>query len=388
MRRGLTLVFGSDLADIEDGDLLRAQALTNTRDISSHRDITSENVVRRASEILAVAPSDTPLLLFAHLFDPHYDYIPPPPHDTRFDPAYTGSMNGENFYLNPAIWDAEQSPPRQISARDLEHVRALYQGEIAWTDQALGQLFDAWAEERDLDNTLIIVTSDHGEEFFEHGGRGHRHTLFDEVLRVPLLVVPPGGASAARRAQQVDLSDLLPTVLDYCGVETPAGVTGRSLRGLLEGADVASFEQRASLSSLLLTYQLGDEPLNYQLQDCLRTPQEKLVRVLTLDEERRRLVCERALWYDLVADPRERAPVTDREDPRLAAAWTRLEDELDSLRQLHEGEEATSRNDRGTAVRALFSGELGHLGYGDAEGASSVGLSMPWPPGPHPPVER
>ena len=382
-------------AAIRDGDVRRAQALFNTRDVSSHRDITTRNVVDRARDLLQVVDDDQPLFLFAHLFDPHYDYIPPAPWDTAFDPDYRGSMNGQDFYLDPRVYDPTQTPPRQISERDLDHVRALYQGEIAWTDQELGRLFEAWDAVRDLDNTLIVITSDHGEEFFEHGGRGHRHTLFDELLRVPLLIVPPGGAEGGRRAQQVDLSDLMPTILDYCGLEAPPTVVGRSLRPLMEDAAAPGFDDHASLSSLVLTYQPAAGPLEYTLYDTLRTPAEKLTRVLRVGADRE-LRLERSLWYDLRADPRERSPITDPADRRLAAAYERLEGTLDALRAQHAAEPPTPLDQRGTLVRELFQGELGHLGYGgdepgageEDEGADSPGLAMPWPPGPHPRVER
>ena len=164
------------------------------REVASHQDVTSRQVVADARAALAEIGDQGPVFLFAHFFDPHYDYVPPPPHDTRFDPDYDGSIDARGYWDNPAIYDGSKSPARQISERDLEHVRALYRGEIAWVDEAVGDLVELFRERGTLDQALVVITSDHGEEFFEHGNRGHRNHLFDEVLRVPLLIVPPRGS--------------------------------------------------------------------------------------------------------------------------------------------------------------------------------------------------
>ena len=88
-----------------------------------------------------------------------------------FDPDYTGDVTGVGFMDDPTI-------NRNMPRRDLEHLLALYDGEIRYTDDHLGQLFDLLAERGILDETIIVVTADHGDEFFEHGGKGQRRNAF------------------------------------------------------------------------------------------------------------------------------------------------------------------------------------------------------------------
>ncbi len=374
-------------AALRDGDRARANAVAAGRDVQSHRDVTSRNVVDRAADLLERVPDDEGMFLFVHLFDPHYDYVPPPPWDERFDTGYDGPIDGRDFYRNEAIYDPTKPKPRQVDDAGLLHIVSLYKGEIGWTDAALGDLLDLVERRRGLDRTLVVVTSDHGDEFFEHGGRGHRHTLFDELIRVPLLVVPPGGRAPGARAvvdAQVSLSDVMPTVLDYAGVEPPAGTYGRSLRPALEGARLAP---KPALSSLVLYRKTEGGTGEYQIQHSLRTEDEKLVRVLGLDADGV-LEPRFATWFDLEADPGERKPVSDWSDPRVRAGWERLEVELDHLRALARETPSSPRAARATSVRELFGGELEALGYagdGDVE-HRSPGLALPWPPGPPPRV--
>jgi len=325
--------------------------------------VNSPVVVDGASEILDEVEEDEPLFLFAHFFDPHFDYIPPPPFGTRFDPDYAGSITGVDYWTNPRIFDATKSPPRQVSDRDLEHLRSLYRGEVAWTDDAIGRLLDHLEDRGRLDETLIIVTADHGEEFFEHGDRGHRRTLFDEVLRVPLLVVPPRGSAPAppdRLAQQVSLSDLLPTVLDYAGLEPSELAHGRSLRPALEGVEL---ESRPLVSSLVIPMKDPARGVGRGLYDCLRTPTQKLIRLWSQFEgdPRPRLVSVEL--YDLVEDPGELSARRTLEDRQVRQAWVALEREMDEIRRLWGRIERTPASRLGTEAQEIFSADLAHLGY-------------------------
>ena len=344
------------------------EKLSLLRQVASHQDITSAQLATSVLEHLDRVSDDQRLFLFCHLFDPHYDYIPPPPHDTRFDPDYTGSIDGHGFWDNRAIYDASKSPPRQISDRDLEHVRALYRGELAWTDAALGRVLERLEREGRLENTLVIVTSDHGEEFFEHGNRGHRNTLYDEVLRVPLLIVPPRSTAAERPRTvdtQVTLSDLMPTVLDYAGLDAPDEVYGRSLRPLVEGG---TLPERPALSSLLVRFQTpGVEGYEYMLTQAVRTPTQKFLRTLTFEDGRPRV--RRFAQFDLVADPLEQRPRTDASPAEVARLWEAFEDDLDRARRASSGRARSPASERVTTVRETFGGDLQALGYLDGEDA-------------------
>jgi arylsulfatase A-like enzyme len=158
-----------------------------------------------------------PFFVFLHLWDVHYDYAPPPPYDSLFDPDYEGSVTGDDFETGNQV-------RLGMDPRDLEHVVALYDGEIAYTVHHLGTLLDHLEARGLADDTLVVVTSDHGEEFFEHGAKGHRKNLFDPSLRVPLIMSWPGRLPEGRVVEsQVRLQDLPLTLLAQAGVAPPVG---------------------------------------------------------------------------------------------------------------------------------------------------------------------
>jgi arylsulfatase A-like enzyme len=358
---------GAELEDrleqaLREADRQRERAPVLDRDVAANRDITSPNLVKQARSRLPALSGERPLFLFAHLMDPHYDYIPPPPYDTLFDPDYDGPIDGRDLISNPLLWDEANRRRGPATDRDLEHVFALYRGEVAWTDRAIGELLDELAARRDLDRTLIIVTADHGDEFFEHGGLGHRQSLFDEVLRVPLLIVPPGGrqGTAPRICdQQVSLSDVLPTVLDYAGEPRPESCWGRSLRPLLEGEGLP---ERPIVSSLWMRAPARDGVPVHGLFESMRTASEKLVRVIDVPDEGRPLV-RGVFLYDLESDPGEQRPLTDPADPRVGDAWERMEAELDRLRGHWRSVARTPPEERRTRLAEIVAPDLAALGY-------------------------
>ena len=351
--------------------------------VASHQDITSEKVVSDARAALAEVPDGRPVFLFAHFYDPHYDYIPPAPYDTRFDPDYDGSMDGVGFWYNQDVFD-EATKTRRIGDRDLEHILALYRGEIAWTDRAVGQLIELFEARRGLEHTLVVITSDHGEEFFEHGNRGHRNGLFDEVLRVPLLIAPPGGGAPGVVDGQVTLSDLLPTVADYAGAEVPATVYGRSLRPWLSGG---SLPERPAVSSLLLKVEQPGKEAQFWLTQAVRTPREKLLRTVSFHGAGRTRP-RSMLRYDLVADPGETTPL-DFKQKEYPALWSRMEDALDPIRAAFAALPHSSAEERATAVKERFAEDLGALGYVDAgsEADEQGRAPKPWLWSPLPRIE-
>jgi arylsulfatase A-like enzyme len=374
------------------GDAAALEDVFAAREVKSHADVSSPNVVARARAALERLPRERPLFLFAHLFDPHYDYVPPAPWDRAFDPGYAGAIDGRNWFSNRAVYDPSKRPPRVIGARDLEHVRALYRGEIGWTDAHVGELLDLVAERRRLEAAAVIVTADHGEEFFEHGNRGHRQSLWDEVLRVPLLVVPPGGraAGAAPRSDAlVQLADVLPTALELAGLDPLPGALGRSLAGAVRGEELADRPLVARLHLIDESGTLGGDggaPFRYFLLDAWRTRGEKLVRVLSVGQGGA-LVPREVFWFDLAADPLERAPVVDRADQRLRRAWSAAELEFDRLRVAWQALPHAPGAQRATSAALLFVDDMAALGYAEGAGAESLpSQHLPWGLGPQPAI--
>src|SRR5262249_43502854 len=141
-------------------------------------------------------------------WDVHFDFVPPPPFDKQFDPDYRGWVDGRNFFF-----DDRYGPG--MDPRDKAHLIALYDGEIAWTDSIVGKIREEFEKAGLLDHTVIALTSDHGTEFFEHGQKGHRMTLYDEVIKTALVVRFPSKLPAARRVPgQTRSIDVGPTLLE------------------------------------------------------------------------------------------------------------------------------------------------------------------------------
>ena len=166
------------------------------------------DVVRPALEWLA--DRDGPYFLWTHFFDAHQPLIPPSPFRERY-------------------------------------ANALYDGEIAAVDEAIGRLLSRLEERGDLDRTVIILTADHGEGLGEHGELTHALLLHSSTVRVPLVIRDPRDLTARRITAPVATVDILPTLLDRLGLEIPRAVQG----DLLPRSDDESTPRRSILSETL-----------------------------------------------------------------------------------------------------------------------------------------
>ena len=254
-------------------------------------DITSPRIYAAIRQWLA-ENARQPFFMFIHMWDVHFDFIPPSPYDTKFDPDYTGTVTGKNFIFDESI---NADMPR----RDVEHLIALYDGEIAWTDEHVGKIL-ADLEALDLhDSTIVMLLADHGTEFFEHGSKGHRQTLFDEVVRIPLVVRWPGRIQPGLRiADQTRMMDVLPTLLDLLRMPSPTDVMGRSVAPLLFGDELD--DKVLAISEL---YTLGRGLSSYRRLD------RKLIRQEATDS-----------WvvFNFRSDPGEQRPLQKMDNPLVS----------------------------------------------------------------------
>jgi arylsulfatase A-like enzyme len=185
---------------------------------ASHRDITNPIVLERLAAWLG---GDAPTaedgrrrhFVFIHLWDVHYDYIAPPEYVEIFDSDYEGGLDGRDFLRNPRIRP-------DMAARDLQHLLALYDAEIRYTDETIARALELFDSHGMLENSAIIVTSDHGDEFFDHGGVGHGLTLHEEVIRVPMILWLRGLHSTRSTSDRiVSHIDVVPTICDLFEVD-------------------------------------------------------------------------------------------------------------------------------------------------------------------------
>jgi arylsulfatase A-like enzyme len=189
-------------------------------------------------EVLAWSrePPSRPFFLWLHLFDPHVDYEPPLEHALHFTTDDSGPWPGTYRALKPYIRGLYPESKR-IPEEFRDRAVALYDGEIRFVDTELARLFEGLEQATLLDRALVALVSDHGEEHDDHGSmEGHQWTLYDEVLRVPLMLRFPDGRYAGRRvAELVQTVDLAPSLLSAIGVEAPAAFEGVDLLPLLDG---------------------------------------------------------------------------------------------------------------------------------------------------------
>lgn len=168
-----------------------------------------------------------PFFLFLHLWDPHYDYFPPQDYRERFLPAADAGVRGDELMREDQVPNADV----------MRGLLALYDAEIRYTDDWMARLDAQLAAWGIADEVIILVTSDHGDEFLEHGNRGHHLTLYEEVMHVPMVLRAPGLAPAGVRVQaSVSLPDVAPTLLELAGLAPWPERSGRSMRPLWEGA--------------------------------------------------------------------------------------------------------------------------------------------------------
>jgi len=229
---------------------------------------------------------DIPWFLFLHSYVVHGPFTPPP----EFNVFTTYRNDGHDVPIGP---DTPQS------IRD----ERLYAGEVRFADAEISRLLQGLAERHELDHTIVVLLSDHGEAFdMRHGFVGHGNTLEEGVLHVPLVFHAPGLVPAGLRvAAPVSLVDVLPTILDLLGSPAATQVQGRSLRPLLEKRDASEFADRLVFSETVLA------------QD---------VRQLAVRRGEHKWIVGRTPWsgdqvYDIAADPDEDHDLGD--DTALAA---------------------------------------------------------------------
>lgn len=189
-----------------------------------------------------------PLFLFLYYFDPHTWYNPPQPFDTLYDPAYAGTIAlPANYRDGQDVVAGVQSP----DAADIQHLLALYDGEIRYWDTQLNELKIVLDTQLITDNALIVVTADHGDMFGEHAKWTHANCLYEEVLRVPLLMRYSGVITPGQTVDSpVQNMDLMPTILDYAGLTVPSGLRARNLRPALEGSTLAAHDLFSEMQGL------------------------------------------------------------------------------------------------------------------------------------------
>lgn len=275
-------------------------------------------VVRAFAGWLKAAPSEGPFFAWIHFFDPHMPYAPPSPFRERF-----------------------RSSP--------------YDGEVAYTDQQVGVALDELRARGQLDDTLVVLTSDHGESLGEHGERTHGFFVYDATLRIPLILRSPRSLPAGLTVEaQVTTVDLAPTLLELAGVSVPEGVQGRSLVRMMNGEE-------------------GETPLRPAYAECY-VPQLNFrwAPLVALRQQGFKYIdAPRAELYDLTRDPGE----TDNLVAKYPDRAKRMKEQL--VRLLESWPESVSARHQPDPETVAGLRSLGYLGGGQVPEPSAHGLPDP-----------
>jgi arylsulfatase A-like enzyme len=252
--------------------------------------------------------------LWVHYLDPHASYQPPVPLLPAGDPP---ERIGVAFEAIQAVRRAEFVP----TPAEREWIRKLYEAEVRYVDRSLGELFGALKEMELYQGSLIILTSDHGEEFWEHGSVGHGHTLYEELLRVPLIIKLPAPAAAAEVEIPAALPALLPTILDLCQVAYDKdGLSFGSLAPLWQSDGEAVEPEPIFGERALGPY------VNYEMHSVV-LGDHKYIWSAWPDRTRQEL-------YDLARDPGEKKSVAEATPERVARLRELLDADADRTQEL------------------------------------------------------
>lgn len=174
----------------------------------------------------------TPFFLFLNYFDPHDPYRPPPPYDGLYGSNYRGPMNGfiRGLYSDRSTGERRIGGKngRPLTPEDYQKLRDLYDGEIRFMDDQVGRLLEYFNNARMTSDTLFIIAGDHGESIGDHHLIDHGHTLYQEQIRIPMMIVGPGFTGGKRIQSLVRNIDVLPTLLETLRINATLRIQGKS----------------------------------------------------------------------------------------------------------------------------------------------------------------
>ncbi len=263
-------------------------------------------------EIDRLSDQEEPFFLFLRHMDPHAPYLAPEPYERMF---YHGNeLDPENHSMEPVMafkpfrdFFATWMPP---GITDKDYVIAQYDGEIAYMDACIQSIFTALEAKGILDETIVVINSDHGETLYDHECYFDHHGLYDPTIFVPLIIRYPGKLPAGKRVKGYNLlQDLMPTLMELMDLNPGIKFDGKSLLPMVTG-------------------EIPSQPGEFYLTECTwmrkhgwRTPEWKLIVALEPDFHFKPPV----ELYNLITDPHENQNLVDQEPEIVASLTQRME---------------------------------------------------------------
>ncbi|MET0344614.1 MAG: sulfatase [Polyangiales bacterium] len=206
-----------------------------TNYIREHKSTEAENVFKEAGDWVE-KNKDKRFFAYVHTIDPHVPYDPPEQFLSLYKKGeYSGQVRPRK--TPEQLADAKRNPPKvTFTPEDKQNLQDLYDGDVSYHDHYMGLFIERLKKLGLYDDTVFVVTADHGEEFDEHGSWGHGHSVYQELLWIPYVVRLPGVVPAGARLKQATSSmTIFPTVLEAAGVALPSTLEEQSVLGWVRG---------------------------------------------------------------------------------------------------------------------------------------------------------
>jgi arylsulfatase A-like enzyme len=333
-----------------------------TNFIRENKDTRAENVFKEAGDWVEAHKAER-FFLYVQTIDPHVPYDPPTEYLNMYDEReYAGQVVPRN--TADLLEKAKRNPPTiTLDASDQRRLVGLYDGEVSYHDHWFGQFVDRLKALGVYDDTLFVITSDHGEEFNDHGSYGHGHTVYQELLHVPLMFRLPGRVPAGQRVSQtVSTVDIGPTVFEGTNIPPEATAEGHSLQPYLRG-------EVPAMPAVAFSDMLDDRRV-------IRSGRWKLV-----------LRGVNPSFFDLQVDPTEQRdlgttgrPVAMRYCRILLGQFLGAKNRLRWI-EADQTVRGTNLQQENTAIDPVLQQQLGALGYagGDVHGGAAAACSADEP---------
>ena len=255
-----------------------------------------EDINKRFIKWLIEVGKNHEFFAYIHYLDLHDPYRPKPPYDTMYG-VYSNVYSGIDLKnWGTYLIDIRESK-RKLEENDVEQLKAYYDGQLTYIDSQIGLLLDELKKLGLYDNTLIILTADHGDGFMEHGFISHSYKPYDELLRVPLIIKFPNSQFGGEIVRsQVRLIDVMPTILDLLRIKTDSKLSGFSLLNYLD--DDRNKDKKIDFP----TYAISEHNTRRISFASIRTEKFKYIHFPDKEDE----------FYDLSIDPKEQNNIIDK----------------------------------------------------------------------------
>ena len=297
---------------------------------------------RRATRWIENRRSGTPFFLFINYLEPHLEYDPPAGYGEKFLPAGLDSTVFEEINQDPWQYIAGNV---EMTDREFSALEALYKGELNYLDRHIGRLYRALSAAGILDETVIVVMSDHGENIGDHGLMDHQYCLYDTLLNVPLVVRYPDAFETGKETDAAaETRDLYPTILELAGVDTATDSDSVSTNSLVPGTETGTGTSGGSGSSpgrdrAIAEYLLPQPSMNAlekyfgELPAQMETYDRALRSIRTDDWKLIEGTDGSVELYDLSRDPAETTNLAADHPETLEELRTQLERERGPIRR-------------------------------------------------------